>query len=63
MTIGIVVVKGKGEVTPHPALGVLPSKTAVFRAELPEMGQAQSSLRPGLRQDFSIPGWHLENGS
>lgn len=33
-----------------------PSKTAVFRAELPERGQAQPSLRPGLILDFSILG-------
>lgn len=66
MTIRTVVVKGKGE-RGHSAPSLpresFPSKTAVFRAELPERGQAHPSLRPGLIQDFSILGWHLGNGS
>lgn len=55
--------QGRGHSAPRQPRESSPSKTAVFRAELPERGQAHRSRRPGLIQDLGILGWHLENGS
>lgn len=65
MVTGIVVVKGKGEVTRHPARAGNPPQARLqsFGRSSPRGGRRHLSLRPGLIQDFRILDWHQGNGS